>query len=131
MSALLGQGVTDSLSAGMTLTDIRATWDTKASQRSGSEQIWQLRLLKDATTAGYNFTEGPDTTGSDAEGTFFQSLTPVKCRRLRLHPPLTNTEMKSLPIYDQSPIVLSAHRLMLSYHACRGEWSRSRRRGGE
>ena len=57
----------------MTLTDVRAIWDTKASQRSGSEQIWQLRLLKDATTTGYNFTDGPDIVASNAEGNLFQT----------------------------------------------------------
>lgn len=39
---------------------MRASWDAKASQRSTSEQIWVLRLAKDATTQGYVFNEDPD-----------------------------------------------------------------------
>ena len=40
---------------------MRAEWDTKASQRSASEQIWVLKLAKDAVTAGYVFSSSPDT----------------------------------------------------------------------
>ena len=82
--------------AGMVLTDLKGSWDVQASQRSGREQIWILRMAEPIVSTGYVFSEGPDSidAGINFEGAANSLNLKHKARRLNADPELNRPNLE-------------------------------------